>query len=210
MEPQISPFVIFLAAVFTNNILLSNFLGMCSFIALSKRVDSSLGIGIAVIFVSTFTTAINWLVYNYILRKGALIWILGDSAMKINLEIFTLIIFLEVIAAFVQIVEMFIDRFSPPLYHTLGIFLPLITVNCAILGVSLFMIIRNYSFFQAVAYGFGGGVGWTMAIVAMAGLRKKLRYSNVPAPLEGIGITMIMTGLIAMAFMAFNGMVRLS
>jgi Na+-transporting NADH:ubiquinone oxidoreductase subunit E len=207
MNPDINPLIILLAAIFTNNILLSNFLGICSFVALSKRMDVSLGMGMAVTFVSTFTSAINWVVYTWFLKKGSLIWIFGDLGKNINLEIFSVIVFIAIIAAFVQIVEMIMERHFRSLYHSLGIFLPLITVNCAILGISLFMIVRNYTFFQSIAFGFGSGLGYTLAIVLMAAIRRKLRYSNVPLPLEGIGITMITTGIMAMAFMAFSGLV---
>jgi Na+-transporting NADH:ubiquinone oxidoreductase subunit E len=165
--PDISPFVILIAAIFTSNILLANFLGMCSFLACSTRIRTALGLGVAVIFVMTATTAINYGVY-----KGLLV--------PLGLEHLKFIVFIAVIAAFVQFVEMFVERFSPPLYHALGIFLPLITVNCAILGASLFMIIRKYGFYQSVAFGFGGGVGWTLAIVLMAGLRQRMGYSDVP------------------------------
>ena len=208
MSPDINPLFILFAAIFTNNIILSNFLGLCSFVALSKRIEVSLGMGFSVTFVSTFTTALNWLIYTYVLKENALEWIIGSYASQVNLEIFTFIIFIAVIAAFVQLVEMTIERFFRPLYYSLGIFLPLITVNCAILGVSLFMIIRHYTFLQSIAYGFGSGAGYTLAIVIMAGIRRKLRFSNIPKSLEGIGITMIITGIMAMAFMAFNGIAK--
>ncbi len=207
MTPDIHPLVILFAAIFTSNILLTNFLGICSFVALSKRLDVSFGMGTAVTFVSTATAALNWLIHSHFLRPGALSWLLGDRATGISLEIFSVIVYIAVIAAFVQVVEMTMERFFKALYQALGIFLPLITVNCAILGVSLFLTVRHYSFLQAVAYGFGSGVGYTLAIVLMAALRRRLRYSNIPAPLQGIGITMIVTGIMAMAFMAFNGMV---
>ncbi len=205
----LSPFTIFLAAVFTNNILLTHYLGMCSFVALSRRLDTALGMGLAVTFVSTCTSALNWLIYYGLLREGALDWLPGNLGANVRLEVFSLIIFIAVIAAFVQVVEMVLDRFSPALYQALGIFLPLITVNCAILGVSLFMVIRGYGFFQSVAFGFGSGVGWLLAALLMAGLRRRLRFSTVPAGLEGIGVTLILTGIMAMGFMAFNGMVRI-
>jgi Na+-transporting NADH:ubiquinone oxidoreductase subunit E len=193
---EISPFVILIAAIFTNNILLANFLGMCSFLAVSKQIDTAAGLGAAVIFVMTFTTAINYVVYYKVL-------------VPLGLTFLSYIVFIAVIAAFVQFVEMFIERFSLRLYHALGIFLPLITVNCAILGVSLFMIIRTYSFAQSVAFGFGGGAGWTLAIILIAGLRQRMRYSNVPAPFRGVAIAMVITGVMAMAFMGFAGMVRI-
>jgi Na+-transporting NADH:ubiquinone oxidoreductase subunit E len=193
---EISPFLILIAAVFTNNILLANFLGMCSFLAVSKQVDTALGLGAAVIFVMTATTAINYGVYHLIL-------------VPLGLTVLQYIVFIAVIAAFVQFVEMFVERFSLKLYHALGIFLPLITVNCAILGVSLFMIIRSYTFAQSVAFGFGGGVGWTLAIVLIAGLRQKMGYSNVPGPFRGVAIATVITGVMAMAFMGFAGMVNI-
>ncbi len=191
---QVHPFVIFFAAIFTNNILLSNFLGMCSFLAVSKQVKTSLGLGMAVMFVLTLTTVINHLVYYYLLQP-------------FGLEYLRFITFIVVTAGLVQFVEIVIERFSPSLYYTLGIFLPLITVNCAILGVSLFMLIRNYDFSRSLAYGIGSGVGWTLAIVAVAGIREKLRFSNVPKPLQGVGITMIIAGLMSMIFIAFAGIV---
>jgi len=196
MELGLSAFVIFFAAIFTNNILLTNFLGMCSFLAVSREVKSSLGLGLAVIFVMTCTSALNYLVYHHVL-------------VPLNLVHFRFIVFIIVIAAFVQIVEMVIERFSPVLYVILGIFLPLITVNCAILGVALFMIIRNYTFSQSVAYGAGGGIGWTLAIVAMGGIRQRMKGARVPRPLEGPGITLIIAGLMALAFIGFTGMIQI-
>jgi len=192
----LSASVIFFAAIFTNNILLTNFLGMCSFLAISREVKASLGLGIAVIFVMTCTSALNYLVYHYLL-------------IPLGLVHFRYIVFIIVIAAFVQLVEMMIERSSPVLYVVLGIFLPLITVNCAILGVSLFMIIREYTFLQSVAYGAGGGIGWTLAIVAMGGIREKLQGAKIPKPLEGPGIALIIAGLMALAFMAFSGMIQM-
>lgn len=203
-----SPLVILFAAILTNNIIFSGFLGMCSFIALSKRIDTAIGMGLAVTFVSTFTAALNWLIYHYILKSGALYRLTGIEGL--DGEIFTLIVFIAVIAAFVQIIELAIARISQSLYQALGIFLPLITVNCAILGVSLFMIIRGYGFLASVAFGFGSGAGWMLAIGLMAGIRQKLRFSKISPSLEGIGITMITTGILAMIFMVFNGMVRMN
>jgi len=188
--------VIFFAAIFTNNILLTNFLGMCSFLAISREVKASLGLGFAVIFVMTCTSALNYLVYYHLLVPLGLIH-------------FRYIVFIIVIAAFVQLVEMVIERSSPILYVVLGIFLPLITVNCAILGVALFMIIRNYTFLQSVAYGAGAGIGWTLAILAMGGIREKLKGASIPKPLEGPGIALIIAGLMALAFMAFSGMIQI-
>jgi Na+-transporting NADH:ubiquinone oxidoreductase subunit E len=167
---------------------------MCSFLAVSKQVKTSLGLGMAVMFVLTLTTVINHLVYYYLLEP-------------LGLEYLRFITFIVVIAGLVQFVEIIIERSSPSLYYTLGIFLPLITVNCAILGVSLFMLIRNYDFSRSLAYGVGSGVGWTLAIVAVAGIREKLRFSNVPKPLKGVGITMIIAGLMSMIFIAFAGIV---
>ncbi len=193
---ETSAFVIFFAAIFTNNILLTNFLGMCSFIACSGQISTSLGLGTAVTFVMTMTTMLNYVIYHFVL-------------VRLGLEHLTFIIFIAVIAAFVQFVEMFVERFSPKLYFALGIFLPLITVNCAILGASLFMIIRKYSFFQSVGFGLGAGIGWAVAIVLLAGLRQKMRYSNIPEPFQGVPIAMIVTGVLAMAFMGFAGMVSI-
>jgi len=188
--------IIFVASVLTNNILLSNFLGMCSFLACSKQIRTAIGLGAAVIFVTACTAPINWVIYHRMLDP-------------LGLKHLSFITFIAVIAGFVQLVEMIVDKFAPKLYMALGIFLPLITVNCAILGACLFMIIRDYSFVQSVAYGVGSGVGWALAIVAMAGLRKKMFYSHVPKALQGVGVTMIVTGLMAMAFMGFAGMVNI-
>ncbi len=191
---EINALVIFLAAIFTSNVLLTNFLGMCSFLSVSKEIESSFGLGLAVVFVMTMTTAINWLVYNYILLPLELVYL-------------QYIIFIIVIAAFVQLTEMMLERFSPVLYYSLGIFLPLITVNCAILGVSLFMVLRNYSFIQSVAFGAGGGIGWLMAIMMLAGIRAKVKYKMVPAGLQGAGLSLIITGIMALAFIGFSGIV---
>ncbi len=193
---QTSALMILIAAIFTNNILLTNFLGMCSFIACSGQIRTAVGLGTAVTFVLTMTTMLNFAIYHFVL-------------LPVGLEHLTFIIFIAVIAAFVQFVEMFVERFSPRLYFALGIFLPLITVNCAILGASLFMIIRNYTFFQSVGFGFGAGVGWAVAIILMAGLRKKMQYSNIPEPFQGVPIAMIVTCVLAMAFMGFAGMVSI-
>lgn len=180
------------AAVFTQNILLTTFLGMCPFTSVSREVKTALGLGSAVVFVMTCTTVLNWLAYYYIL-------------VPLQLEFFRFILFIIIIAAFVQLVEMIIDRFSPRLYQALGIFLPLITVNCAILGASLFMIIRNYSLIVTVGYGFGSGLGWLLAILAMAGIRQRLNEAKVPKGLQGPGITLIIAGLMALAFVGFTG-----
>ncbi len=188
--------VIFIGSIFTNNILFASFLGMCSFLVCSNKIDTAVGLGTAVTFVMVSTTAINYLVYHYIL-------------LPLGLEFLSYIIFIAIIAAFVQFVEMFVERFSPALYYALGIFLPLITVNCAILGVSLFMVLRNYNFLQSTVFGLGGGLGWTLAIMLMAGLREKMGYSNVPKPLKGAAIIMLVTGVLAMSFMGFSGMISM-
>jgi Na+-transporting NADH:ubiquinone oxidoreductase subunit E len=193
---ETSAWVIFIAAIFTNNILLTNFLGMCSFIACSGQIKTSLGLGTAVIFVMIMTTIINYIIYHFVLVPFGLVHL-------------QYIIFIAVIAAFVQLVEMFVERFSPKLYFALGIFLPLITVNCAILGASLFMIIREYSFMQSVGFGLGAGIGWAVAIVLLAGLRQKMKYSHVPKCFEGVAIAMVVTGVLAMTFMGFAGMVSI-
>ncbi len=192
---ETSVWVIFIAAIFTNNILLTNFLGMCSFIACSSQIKTSLGLGTAVIFVMIMTTIINYAVFH---------WVLYPKLVHLQF-----IVFIAVIAAFVQLVEMVVERFSPKLYFALGIFLPLITVNCAILGASLFMIIREYSFLQSVGFGLGAGIGWLVAIVLLAGLRQKMRYSHIPQCFQGVAISMIVTGVLAMAFMGFAGMVSI-
>lgn len=191
---ELNAFIIFFAAIFTSNILLTNFLGMCSFLSVSKEIESSIGLGMAVTFVMTVTSAINYVVYHYILVPLDIIYL-------------QYIIFIIVIAAFVQLTEMVLERFSPLLYYSLGIFLPLITVNCAILGVSLFMIIRDYSFLQAVAYGAGSGLGWLLAILALAGIRKKIKDKYVPTGLVGAGLSLIITGIMALAFVGFSGVV---
>ncbi|UCH15507.1 MAG: NADH:ubiquinone reductase (Na(+)-transporting) subunit E, partial [Bacteroidales bacterium] len=181
------------------------FLGMCSYLAVSRTVKTSVGLGIAVIFVLGITVPINYLMENYILKEGALIWISSNLA-DVDLSFLTFIMFIAVIASMVQLVEMVIEKFSPTLYNNLGIFLPLIAVNCAILGGSLFMQQREYnSILEATSYGLGSGVGWFLAIVGIAAIREKIRYSNVPAPLKGLGITFIITGLMGIAFMSFMG-----
>ena len=180
------------AAIFTQNILLTTFLGMCPFTSVSREVKTAAGLGGAVVFVMTFTTALNWLAYHYVLEPR-------------GLEFFRFILFIIIIAAFVQFVEMVIDRYTPKLYQSLGIFLPLITVNCAILGASLFMVIRRYSLIVTIGYGFGSGVGWFLAIIAMAGIRTRLNESRVPEGLRGPGITLIIAGMMALAFIGFTG-----
>ncbi len=193
---------VFLNSVFIGNILLAYFLGMCSFVAVSRNMETSLGLGFAVVFVLSITAPVNWLVYHYLLAPGALSW---AGLPTVDLSFLKFITFIAVIAAMVQGVEMVMDRYSPGLYNALGVFLPLITVNCAILGTSLFMIEREYTFVESVVFGVGSGTGWLMAIVSMAAIRTKLRYADVPRGLEGFGIAMIVTGLMAMGFMLFSG-----
>jgi len=188
--------VIFIGSIFTNNILFASFLGMCSFLVCSNKISTAIGLGSAVTFVMVCTTTLNYLVYHYVL-------------VPLHLDFLAFIIFIAVIAAFVQFVEMFVERFSPQLYYALGIFLPLITVNCAILGASLFMVLRKYDFVRSVSFGLGAGLGWALAIALMAGLREKMGYSNVPVALRGTGVVMLVAGVIAMVFMGFAGMLSL-
>lgn len=197
-------FNIILKAIFIDNMIFALFLGMCSFLAVSKKVSTAIGLGAAVIFVLTITVPINWLLQEYVLKEGALKW-LGASFAEVDLTFLQFIMFIAVIASMVQLVEMVIEKFSPALYSTLGIFLPLIAVNCSILGGSLFMVQRDYTLLDATAYGFGSGVGWFLAIVALAAVREKLKYSNVPDGLKGLGITMLITGLMGIAFKIFIG-----
>lgn len=193
---------IFLRALLIENLALAFFLGMCTFLAVSKQVRTTLGLGAAVIVVETISVPLNNLIYTYLLKEGALAWAgLGH----LNFTFLGLISYIGVIAAMVQILEMFLSRYLPALYASLGIFLPLLTVNCAILGASLFMVQRDYDFSESVAYGFGVGVGWALAIVALAGLREKMRYSDVPEGLEGLGITFVTVGLMSLAFMGISG-----
>ena len=193
---------IIVKSIFIENLALSFFLGMCTFLAVSKNVKTALGLGVAVIAIQAITVPANNLIYQYLLKEGALSWAgVSDS----NLEFLGLISYIGVIAAMVQILEMTLDKYFPPLYNALGIFLPLITVNCAILGGSLFMVEREYTFIQSVEFGVGSGVGWAIAIAALAGIREKLKYSDGPHGLRGLGITFIIGGLMAMAFMAFGG-----
>ncbi len=199
MENFISLFV---NSVFVGNILLAYFLGMCSYLSVSKNLQTSFGLGLAVTFVLAITTPANWLVYHYLLAPGALAW---AGLPQIDLSFLKLVLFIAVIAGMVQAVEMVIDRYSQALYNALGVFLPLITVNCAILGASLFMVERQYTFAESVVYGVGSGIGWLLAIVSMATIMQKLRYADVPEGLQGFGIRMIVTGLMAMAFMLFSG-----
>ncbi|MGY8782605.1 MAG: NADH:ubiquinone reductase (Na(+)-transporting) subunit E [Fidelibacterota bacterium] len=193
---------LFTKAVFIDNMILAYFLGMCSFLAISKKIDTSIGLGFAVVFVLTVTAPLNWIVHHFLLEQGALAWAGFPNA---DLSFLNFIIFIAVIATAVQLVEMALDKFSPTLYNNLGIFLPLIAVNCSILGGSMFMVERKYLFTESIVYGFGSGVGFLLAIAAMAAIRHRLRYSNVPKELRGVGITMLLTGLLSMAFMAFSG-----
>ncbi len=189
-------------AIFIENLALSFFLGMCTFLAVSKKIETAFGLGFAVFVVLAITVPINNLIYQNLLQEGALAW---AGLPNVDLSFLGLISYIGVIAALVQILEMFLDRFVPVLYTALGIFLPLITVNCAILGASLFMVERDYTFSESVVYGAGSGIGWAMAIVALAGIREKLKYSDVPDGLEGLGITFITVGLMALGFLAFSG-----
>jgi Na+-transporting NADH:ubiquinone oxidoreductase subunit E len=196
---------IFIKSIFVDNMIFAFFLGMCSFLAVSKSVKTALGLGIAVIFVLLITVPVNFLMEKYLLRKGAMIW-LGDSFADVDLSFLTFMVFIATIAAITQLVEMVVEKFSPALYNSLGIFLPLIAVNCAILGASLFMQEREYeNVAEATVFGVGSGVGWMLAIVGIAAIREKMKYSNVPDPLKGLGITFILTGLMAIAFMGFMG-----
>jgi len=196
---------IFVRSIFIDNMIFAFFLGMCSYLAVSKTVKTSLGLGVAVIFVLLITVPVNFLLEKFLLKKGALVW-LSDSFATLDLSFLSFIMFIAVIASIVQLVEMIIEKFSPALYNSLGIFLPLIAVNCAILGAALFMQEREYeSVVEAAVFGTGSGIGWMLAIVALAAIREKMRYSNVPAPLRGLGITFILTGLMGIAFMSFLG-----
>ncbi len=193
---------LFIQAAFVENLALSFFLGMCTFLAVSKRIDTALGLGAAVIVVQGITVAVNNLIYQYLLQEGALSWL---GMPEVDLSFLGLVTYIGVIAALVQILEMTLDRYFPALYNALGIFLPLITVNCAILGGSLFMVERNYDFGESLVYGLGSGFGWALALVALAGIREKLKYSDIPDGLQGLGSTFIIVGLMSMAFMGFSG-----
>ena len=196
---------LFIKSIFIENMVFAYFLGMCSYLAISKTLKNGVGMGLAVIFVLTITVPLNYLIYEYLLVDGALSWI-GPEYAQLDLSFLSLIMFIAVIASMVQLVEMIVEKFSPALYGSLGIFLPLIAVNCAILGGSLFMQIKDFSgISEAAVYGFGSGVGWFLAIVAIAAIRERIAYSNVPAPLQGLGITFIITGLMALGFMSFMG-----
>ncbi|MEN2281952.1 NADH:ubiquinone reductase (Na(+)-transporting) subunit E [Algoriphagus sp. SE2] len=191
-------------SIFIDNMVFAYFLGMCSFLAVSKKVSTALGLGAAVIFVLTVTVPVNWLLNEFVLKEGALSWVMADLA-SVDLSFLRFIMFIAIIAAMVQLVEMVVEKFAPALYGALGIFLPLIAVNCAILGGSLFMAQRDYTLAEASVYGFGSGTGFFLAIVALAAIREKLKYSNVPNGLKGLGITMLLTGLMGIAFMSFMG-----
>ena len=193
---------IIINSIFIENIVLVYFLGMCSFLSISKKVETSIGLGFAVVFVLSITAPANWALNEYLLAEGALAW---AGLEDINLDFLQFIVFISVIAAMVQLVEMLLDRFSPVLYYNLGIFLPLITVNCSILGCSLFLVEREYNLAEATGYGFGSGLGFFLAIVSLATIRKRIRYSNVPPTLRGVGMSMLLTGLISMAFLGFSG-----
>jgi len=196
---------LFVRSIFIENMVFAYFLGMCSYLAVSKTVKTAVGLGAAVIFVLTITVPVNYLLDTYILKEGALAW-MGPGYADIDLSFLSFIMFIAVIASMVQLVEMIVERFAPALYSALGIFLPLIAVNCAILGGSLFMQQKNFiSITESTVYGFGSGIGWFLAIVAIASIREKIAYSNVPQPLKGLGITFIITGLMAIAFMSFSG-----
>jgi Na+-transporting NADH:ubiquinone oxidoreductase subunit E len=199
MEHYIS---LLLKAIFIENMALAFFLGMCTFLAISKKIEAATGLGIAVIVVLTLTVPVNNLIYNNILREGALSW---AGLPEVDLSFLGLITYIGVIAAIVQIMEMILDKYIPALYSALGVFLPLITVNCAIMGAALFMVERDYTFSESVVYGFGAGVGWALAIIALAGIREKLKYSDVPEGLRGLGITFITVGLMSLGFMSFSG-----
>ncbi|MDG2273202.1 MAG: NADH:ubiquinone reductase (Na(+)-transporting) subunit E [Halioglobus sp.] len=199
MEALLSLFV---RAIFIENMALAFFLGMCTFLAISKKVQAAIGLGIAVTVVLTITVPVNNLIYHYLLADGALAW---AGFPNMDLSFLGLLSYIGVIAAIVQIMEMFLDKFMPALYNALGVFLPLITVNCAILGAALFMVERDYGFAESVVFGIGSGLGWALAVIALAGIREKLKYSDVPQGLEGLGITFITAGLMAMGFMSFGG-----
>ena len=191
-------------SIFIDNMIFAYFLGMCSFLAVSKKVSTALGLGAAVIFVLSVTTPVNWLLNEYVLKEGALTWVSADLV-AIDLSFLRFIMFIAIIAAMVQLVEMVVEKFAPALYGQLGIFLPLIAVNCAILGGSLFMAQRDYTLAESAVYGFGSGTGFLLAIIALAAIREKLKYSHVPNGLKGLGITMLLTGLMGIAFMSFMG-----
>jgi len=193
---------LFIKAAFVENLALSFFLGMCTFLAISKRVDTAIGLGLAVVVVQIITVPVNYLIFNFLLADGALAW---AGLANVDLSFLGLVSYIGVIAALVQILEMTLDRFFPKLYNALGIFLPLITVNCAILGGTLFMVERQYDFGESIVFGVGSGAGWAIALVGLAGIREKLKYSDVPDGLQGLGITFIIVGLMSLGFMGFSG-----
>mgnify|MGYP003384938380 CR=1 FL=1 len=197
-------FNLLIRAVFLENMALAFFLGMCTFLAISKKIQTAIGLGVAVIAVLTITVPVNNLIYQFFLKEGALVWLSEDYA-TLDLSFLGYLSYIGIIAAMVQILEMVLDKYMPALYSALGVFLPLITVNCAILGAVLFMVNREYQFGESVVYGFGAGLGWALAIAALAGIREKLKYSDVPAGLQGLGITFITTGLMSLGFMSFGG-----
>ncbi len=194
---------LFITSVFIENMALAYFLGMCTFLAVSKKVSTAIGLGVAVVVVMALTVPLNNLLFQFLLKDGALAW---AGFPNIDLSFLGLLSYIGLIAAVVQILEMFLDKFVPALYNALGIFLPLITVNCAILGGVLFMVERDYNFGESMVYGFGAGFGWALAITVLAGIREKLKYSDIPAPLQGLGITFITVGLMSLGFMSFGGM----
>ncbi|MEZ4919517.1 MAG: NADH:ubiquinone reductase (Na(+)-transporting) subunit E [Saprospiraceae bacterium] len=195
---------IFIKSIFVENVVFAFFLGMCSFLAVSKKLKTAFGLGLAVIFVMVLTTPLNYLIITYMLKEGALAWI-SPSLATVDLTFLSFILFISTIAGAVQLVEMVVEKFAPALYSALGIFLPLITVNCSILGTSLFMQEREYNFSETAVFSVGSGIGFFLAIVLLAAIRERLRYSNIPAPLQGLGIAMIITGLMGMAFLSFSG-----
>ncbi len=201
MEELLSLFV---RSVFIDNMALAFFLGMCTLLALSKKMQAAIGLGIAVIVVLGITVPVNYIIYTYLLKEGALVWLSPEFA-TVDLSFLGLLSYIGVIAALVQILEMFLDKFVPALYNALGVFLPLITVNCAIMGASLFMVERDYGFGESVVFGLGSGVGWALAIILLAGIREKMKYSDVPDGLQGLGITFITVGLMSLGFMSFGG-----
>lgn len=194
---------LFIKSIFIENMALSFFLGMCTFLAVSKKISTAIGLGVAVVVVQAITLPANNLLYQYVIKDNAILW--KSLGLNINISFLGLIAYIGVIASIVQVLEMFLDKYVPALYNSLGIFLPLITVNCAILGGSLFMVERDYNFPESVVYGFGSGAGWALAIIAMAGVRERMRYADVPAGLQGLGITFITAGLMALGFMSFSG-----
>jgi Na+-transporting NADH:ubiquinone oxidoreductase subunit E len=191
-------------SIFVENMVFAYFLGMCSFLAVSKKVSTAFGLGLAVIFVLTITVPVNWIIQEYVLKEGALTW-LGAGFETVDLSFLQFIMFIAVIASMVQLVEMVIENISPSLYGSLGIFLPLIAVNCAILGSSLFMVQKEQNFVESIVYGFSSGIGWFLAIIALAAIREKLKYSDIPDGLKGLGITMLLTGLMGLGFLSFIG-----